>query len=264
MLSWGSTQMTVLTKIEGVASLDASLPLWLAPETNVRTPCGPRRVENLRPGDLIVTRRDGLQPLRMIWKRTIAASEIAADPSLAPVAMKPRAVGPMMPQTELRLAGSHKLLVPGYRLEGLEDTDACLVRARWSTPPTTYGSTEQIATSRISTLCLTAIRFLRPTAFRLKAFCPARHRCAAWKTPCAKNLGGFCPIWVPTAPTIRCRCIRSGITRCTYRRRPTLAHLSLQARPWWRAFSFAQAIGRCGGHDLGAQARRRAGDGRRQ
>ena len=130
MLSWGSTQMTVLTKIEGVASLDASLPLWLAPETNVRTPCGPRRVENLRPGDLIVTRRDGLQPLRMIWKRTIAASEIAADPSLAPVAMKPRAVGPMMPQTELRLAGSHKLLVPGYRLEGLEDTDACLVRAR--------------------------------------------------------------------------------------------------------------------------------------
>ena len=130
MLSWGSTQMTVLTKIEGVASLDASLPLGLAPETNVRTPCGPRRVENLRPGDLIVTRRDGLQPLRMIWKRTIAASEIAADPSLAPVAMKPRAVGPMMPQTELRLAGSHKLLVPGYRLEGLEDTDACLVRAR--------------------------------------------------------------------------------------------------------------------------------------
>ena len=129
MLSWGSTQMTVLTKIEGVASLDASLPLGLAPETNVRTPCGPRRVENLRPGDLIVTRRDGLQPLRMIWKRTIAASEIAADPSLAPVAMKPRAAGPMMPQTELRLAGSHNLLVPGYRLEGLEDTDACLVRA---------------------------------------------------------------------------------------------------------------------------------------
>ncbi len=130
VLSWGSTQMTVLTKIEGVASLDTSLALGLGPATNVRTPCGPRRVENLRPGDLIVTRRDGLQPLRMIWKRTIAASEIAADPSLAPVAMKPRAVGPMMPQTELRLAGSHRLLVPGYRLEGLEDTDACLVRAR--------------------------------------------------------------------------------------------------------------------------------------
>jgi hypothetical protein len=130
VLAWDSTRMTVLTKIEGVASFDTDLPLGLAPQTNVRTPCGARRVENLRPGDLIVTRRDGLQPVRMIWKRTISASEVAADPSLAPIVLNPRAIGPMMPQTELRLAGSHRLLMPGYRMEGMEDTDACLVRAR--------------------------------------------------------------------------------------------------------------------------------------
>ena len=71
--TWGDTHMSVLTKIEGVAALESNLPVGLVTGTNVRTPIGPSRVENLRVGDLIVTRRDGLQPLRMIWKRTIAA-----------------------------------------------------------------------------------------------------------------------------------------------------------------------------------------------
>jgi len=122
--------MSVLSRIEGVAPLRTQLPVGLGTGTNVRTPCGPRRVENLRPGDLVVTRKDGLQPLRMIWKRTIAAAEVAADPSLAPIVLKPRAVGPMMPQAELRLAASQAFLLPGYRVEGLPDGQSCLIRAR--------------------------------------------------------------------------------------------------------------------------------------
>jgi len=122
--------MTVLTRIEGVAALETELPIGVAAGAQVRTPCGPRNVENLRPGDLIVTRRDGLQPLRMIWKRTIAASEVAADPSLAPVSFATRAIGPLMPQAPISLAAAHRVLVPGYRLEGAEDTEPCLIRAR--------------------------------------------------------------------------------------------------------------------------------------
>ena len=122
--------MSVLTKIDGVPAHQAQLPLGLATGANVRTPCGPRRVENLRPGDLVVTRKDGLQPIRMIWKRTIAATELAADPSLAPVVISPRAIGPMMPQQELRIASSHGILLPGYRVEGVKDADVCMIRAR--------------------------------------------------------------------------------------------------------------------------------------
>ena len=129
-LAEAKANMTVLSKIEGVPRQAAQLPIGLAGDTNVRTPCGPRRVENLRPGDLIVTRKDGLQPVRMIWKRTISATEVAADPSLAPVIIKPRAVGPMMPQSTLRLAAAHGMLLPGYRVDGLKDTDVCMVRAR--------------------------------------------------------------------------------------------------------------------------------------
>lgn len=97
---------------------------------NLRTPCGPRRVENFRKGDLVVTRDNGLQPVRMIWTRRITAAEIAADPSLAPIVLRPRAIGPMMPQRDLSVGGAHRLLIPGWRLEDEPDTESCLVPAR--------------------------------------------------------------------------------------------------------------------------------------
>ncbi|MBT8408421.1 MAG: Hint domain-containing protein, partial [Alphaproteobacteria bacterium] len=65
-----------------------------------------------------------------IWTRTVSAAEFAADPSLAPVLLAPRAIGPMMPQRELRVGGAHRLLIPGWRLEDEEDSESCLVPAR--------------------------------------------------------------------------------------------------------------------------------------
>lgn len=97
---------------------------------NLRTPCGARRVEYLRAGDLVVTRDNGLQAVRMIWVRTVTEAEFAADPSLAPVLLAPRAIGPMMPQQELRVGGAHRLLIPGWRLEDEDDLENCLVPAR--------------------------------------------------------------------------------------------------------------------------------------
>lgn len=97
---------------------------------NLRTPCGPRHVEFLRTGDLVVTRDNGLQAVKLIWTRTVTEAELAADPSLAPVLLAPRAIGPMMPQHELRVGGAHRLLIPGWRLEDEDDGESCLVPAR--------------------------------------------------------------------------------------------------------------------------------------
>jgi hypothetical protein len=104
--------------------------LGLAGSTNVRTPCGARHVANLRPGDLVVTRDRGLQPVRLVWSRTVTEADLAADPSLAPVCLRPRAIGPMMPQRDLIVGGDHRLLIPGYRLADRPDTAAALIPAR--------------------------------------------------------------------------------------------------------------------------------------
>ncbi|QMU58818.1 MAG: hypothetical protein GKR98_11815 [Boseongicola sp.] len=95
-----------------------------------QVPTCERRVEFMRVGDLVVTRDEGLQPIRMIWTRTVTATEIAADPSLAPIALRPRAIGPMMPQKGLSVGAAHRLLIPGWRLLDEEDGENCLVPAR--------------------------------------------------------------------------------------------------------------------------------------
>ncbi len=118
--------MNAMSKIRNTVGL----VIGLAGTTNVRTPCGGRHVANLRAGDLIVTRDAGLRPVRMVWSRTVTEADLHADPSLAPVCLRPRAIGPMMPQRDLVVAGDHRLLIPGYRLTDQPDTAAALIPAR--------------------------------------------------------------------------------------------------------------------------------------
>ncbi len=100
----------------------------LCGEANVRTPLGARHVEILHPGDMVVTRDNGLQPVRMSWRRTVNAAEMRERPDLAPIRLKPRAVGPMMPMRDLRIACGHRALIPGYRISGVADVQSCLMR----------------------------------------------------------------------------------------------------------------------------------------
>jgi len=118
-------------------------PVGLVTGTHLRTPCGPRRVENIRVGDLVVTRDAGLQPVRIAFSRKLTAGELAADPSLAPVRLAPRAIAPMMPARELLVAPGHRLLIPGWRLEDKADTEMTLLPARELT-----GANDAIHTAR--------------------------------------------------------------------------------------------------------------------
>ena len=122
--------MTMVADFSKEDALTKAGVTGLCAGANLRTPCGGRRVEFLRRGDLVVTRDNGLQPVRMIWTRTVTATEIAADPSLAPIVLRPRAIGPMMPQKTLSVGSAHRLLIPGWRLLDEEDSESCLVPAR--------------------------------------------------------------------------------------------------------------------------------------
>ena len=95
----------------------------------IRTPCGPRRADAIRSGDLVVTRTEGLKPVRAVWMRKLTQADMKLAAGRAPIRLKPRAVGPMMPTRDLLIAADHKLLVPGYRLSEVEDTQCCLMTA---------------------------------------------------------------------------------------------------------------------------------------
>ncbi len=97
-------------------------------EANVRTPWGARRIEMIQPGDMVVTRDNALQPVRMIWSRTVTAADMRDHPELAPIRLRPRAIGPMMPARDLRIAAGHRALIPGYRIADVADEQCCLMR----------------------------------------------------------------------------------------------------------------------------------------
>ncbi len=117
-------------KIDASGIEAANFTGGLVEGANVRTPCGPRRIELVRPGDMIVTRTYGLQPVRMIWKRQVTQDQMRLNPDLAPIRLKPRAIGPMMPQRDLIVAPDHRLLIPGFRVAGMPDDKCVLAEAR--------------------------------------------------------------------------------------------------------------------------------------
>lgn len=73
--------------------------------TRIATPNGPRAVQDLRPGDLVITRDHGLQPVRWTGSRRVPASG-----SLAPVRFETGILGNDRP---LLVSPQHRMLVRG-------------------------------------------------------------------------------------------------------------------------------------------------------
>lgn len=85
--------------------------------TLIDTPDGPRPVEDLRPGDLVLTLDDGPQPLRWIGHRSLSLAEILAEPSLQPVEFAAGSLGQGLPKTRLTVSPQHRLLFAGAACE---------------------------------------------------------------------------------------------------------------------------------------------------
>jgi hypothetical protein len=97
--------------------------ICFTPGTLIATPRGARRIETLRPGDLVVTRDHGLQPIRWIKSRTVPAVG-----KFAPVRIRPGVVPGQ--ERDLVVSPQHRMLFKGYRAELLFGETEVLVAAR--------------------------------------------------------------------------------------------------------------------------------------
>jgi Hint domain/RTX calcium-binding nonapeptide repeat (4 copies) len=97
--------------------------ICFTPDTLISTAQGPRLIQDLKVGDLIVTRDNGLQPLRWIGTRTVQAqgdmAPIRLDTSLLQSASAPLIVSPQ-----------HRMLWSGSRAQMLFGEGEVLVAAR--------------------------------------------------------------------------------------------------------------------------------------
>ncbi|PVA06255.1 Hint domain-containing protein [Thalassorhabdomicrobium marinisediminis] len=98
-----------------------TIPCFVA-GTLIGTPQGPRPVEALVPGDMVLTRDEGPRPVRWIGRRSVPAVG-----KMAPVCIKANALGE---HGELRVSPLHRILVEDARAELLFGDSEVLIAAR--------------------------------------------------------------------------------------------------------------------------------------
>lgn len=90
--------------------------------TQISTPFGPRRVEDLRPGDPVITRDNGVQPVRWTGRRAVAGTG-----DFAPIRFAPGAIGNTRP---LLVSPQHRMLLRSSNVNLLFNTAEAFVAAR--------------------------------------------------------------------------------------------------------------------------------------
>ncbi|MGV6811291.1 MAG: Hint domain-containing protein [Brevirhabdus sp.] len=113
-----STYVTTSTQI---AVGDFGPPCFTS-GTMIDTPDGPRRVEDIRPGDLVTTLDSGPQTVRWVGKRTVDGGG-----DFAPILFAP---GALDNTTALLVSPQHRMLVDGWKAELFYGEDSVLVAAK--------------------------------------------------------------------------------------------------------------------------------------
>jgi hypothetical protein len=100
------------------------------PGTSIATPRGERLVEELREGDKIITRDNGIQEIRWIGKRGLDWAGLAANPHLKPVLIEKGALGNGLPERDIMVSPQHRFLVVNERTQLYFDEHEVLVAAK--------------------------------------------------------------------------------------------------------------------------------------
>ena len=87
------------------------------PGTLIATPRGERRVEELREGDRIITRDNGIQEIRWVGRKTMAGRELRSAAHLQPVLIQAGALGNGLPERDIMVSPNHRILVAGDRTQ---------------------------------------------------------------------------------------------------------------------------------------------------
>jgi hypothetical protein len=99
------------------------------PGTLIETPDGPRPVETLAAGDIVLTVDNGPQRLTWAGRTHVASLRLALRPMLRPILIRADALGRGRPARDMRVSPQHRILVDGWRAEILFAEPEVLVAA---------------------------------------------------------------------------------------------------------------------------------------
>ncbi|MEM7508822.1 MAG: Hint domain-containing protein [Pseudomonadota bacterium] len=122
----GSVLFEGLTDVDQLTVDNTLVPCFVT-GTLIETDRGDTPVENLRAGDLVLTRDHGLRPLRWAGRRRIA---LAGQPSLCPILIPAGALGGGLPRRDLTVSPQHRMLLSDWRADLMFGVAEVLVAAK--------------------------------------------------------------------------------------------------------------------------------------
>ena len=120
---------TILLGTINFENIEVIIPCF-TPGTMIETDCGLVPVEALAPGDLVLTRDHGLQPLRWVGQRRLSYLDLLANPDLQPVRIGRGALDGIGPDRSMLVSPQHRLLIEGAQAELLFGEAEVLVAAK--------------------------------------------------------------------------------------------------------------------------------------
>lgn len=100
----------VATGTTQFAEIEHVIPCF-TPGTLIATPQGERRVEDLRPGDRVITRDNGIQAIRWAGARTLEGDSLVQAAHLQPILIREGALGNGLPERDMMVSPNHRVLV---------------------------------------------------------------------------------------------------------------------------------------------------------
>lgn len=101
------------------------------PGTLIATPEGERLVEDLKPGDRVITRDNGIQRICWTGDKTLSAQDLAIAPKFKPVMIRRGALGHGLPERDMVVSPNHRMLVANDRTSYYFDDSEVLVPAKF-------------------------------------------------------------------------------------------------------------------------------------
>lgn len=110
-------------------NIECIIPCF-TPGMRIATPRGERPVEELKPGDKVITRDNGIQEIRWIGHKRLDGRTLAANPHLKPVLIRKGALGDGLPERDMVVSPNHRVLVANDRTALYFDEHEVLVAAK--------------------------------------------------------------------------------------------------------------------------------------
>ncbi len=110
----GDPESGVVTFLDGTtmtfSEIENVIPCF-TPGTTIATAKGERLVEELKVGDRIITRDNGIQEIAWVGHKEMTGKQLVQNPHLKPILIKAGALGNGLPERDMMVSPNHRVLV---------------------------------------------------------------------------------------------------------------------------------------------------------